>query len=80
MLKDLELLWRFQPHTEGAEKTEEWLGNEESVATGASTDHSVIYGQKINSVLLEGECEEMLTFSLTPLQVGLLNIQSVAYK
>lgn len=79
VLKDLELLWRFLP-AEDSEKPDEWLNNESSVALGSAMENNVIFGQKIKSAILEGECLETLTFSLTPLQVGQLVLHGVAYK
>lgn len=79
VLKDLELLWRFLP-SECSDEPAEWLNNESSVALGTVMENNVIFGQKIKSVLLEGECVETLTFALTPLQVGTLVIHGVAYK
>lgn len=81
LLKDVELLWQFSPNPEDDQKYEqEVLNNEPVVAAGKSLESNVIVGQKIKSVLLEGECTKVLTFLLTPLRIGQLNIQDLAYK
>lgn len=77
----MELLWQFIPNSEEDQNLEqEVLNNEPIVAAGNSLESNVIVGQKIKSVLLEGECEKVLTFLLTPLCVGQINIHGLAYK
>ncbi|XP_026758904.2 trafficking protein particle complex subunit 8 [Galleria mellonella] len=81
LLKDAELLWKFVPITNDTEgHEEEVLNNEPFVAAGQALESNIIYGQKIKSVLLEGECTKVLTFSVTPLKVGQLCIHGLAYK
>ncbi|XP_049881251.1 trafficking protein particle complex subunit 8 [Pectinophora gossypiella] len=81
LLKDVELLWQFVSTSDDPEAPKEGLLiNEPSVATGNVLENNIICGQKIKSVLLEGDCKKVLTFTVTPLQVGNLNIQGLAYK
>ncbi|KAM3967553.1 trafficking protein particle complex subunit 8 homolog l(3)76BDm [Aphomia sociella] len=81
LLKDAELLWQFVPNADDTERyKDEILNNEPSVAAGNSLESTIIYGQKIKSILLEGECTKVLTFSVTPLKVGQLCIHGLAYK
>ncbi|XP_059050449.1 trafficking protein particle complex subunit 8 isoform X2 [Achroia grisella] len=81
LLKDAELLWKFVPNTDDAEKyEEELLSNEPFVAAGQNFDSTIICGQKIKAVLLEGDCTKALTFTVTPLKVGQLVIHGLAYK
>lgn len=81
LLKDVELLWQFIPSPEDDQTLEkEVLNNEPYVAAGIYLESNIIVGQKIKSVILEGECTKVLTFLLTPLRIGQLNIQSLAYK
>lgn len=80
VLKDLELLWKFLPNSEESDKPQEWLNNEASVAAGSTAENNLIFGQKLKSVIIEAEGTEVLTFALTPLQIGQLIICGVAYK
>lgn len=80
VLKDVELLWKFVPSADDPEAPKDILNNEPMVATGNILDTNVIYGQKIKSVLLEGDCKKVITFSLTPLRVGQLCVNALAYK
>ncbi|CAH2050377.1 unnamed protein product, partial [Iphiclides podalirius] len=80
LLKDLELLWQFVPDVEDADGPKDILNNEPYIASGRSLESNVISRQKIQSFVLEGECNKRLTFSLTPLQVGRLLVKGLAYK
>ncbi|CAG4964933.1 unnamed protein product [Colias eurytheme] len=81
LLKDMELLWRFTPNAEVLESVQdEFLNNESSIAAGHILESHVIHGQKIPNLLLEGECQKMVTFTITPLKIGQLDIQGLAYK
>ncbi|XP_037298483.1 trafficking protein particle complex subunit 8 isoform X2 [Manduca sexta] len=80
VLKDLDLLWRFTPHVENGEDPEEPISNELSVGSGVAVESKIIVGQTLKSFLLEGDCKKSLTFILTPLRVGQLNIEGLAYK
>ncbi|XP_050666465.1 trafficking protein particle complex subunit 8 isoform X2 [Leptidea sinapis] len=80
LLKDLEILWRFSSSADSAEVQEEAISNESRIASGLSIESNVIHSQKIKSLLLEGQRESMLTFGLTPLKLGHLDILGVAYK
>ncbi|XP_063616644.1 trafficking protein particle complex subunit 8 [Cydia splendana] len=77
ILKDVELLWHFVSESDDSKQI---VNNEPMVASGSSLESSAICGQKIKSVVLEGESSKMLTFSLTPLRMGRLCVQGVAYK
>ncbi|XP_063357938.1 trafficking protein particle complex subunit 8-like [Cydia amplana] len=77
ILKDVELLWQFVSESDDSKQV---VNNEPMVASGSSLESSAIRGQKIKSVVLEGESSKMLTFSLTPLRMGRLCVQGVAYK
>lgn len=77
ILKDVELLWQFVSESDDSKK---FVNNEPMVASGSSLESSLICGQKINSVVLEGESSKTVTFSLTPLRMGRLCVQGVAYK
>ncbi|KAJ0182539.1 hypothetical protein K1T71_001908 [Dendrolimus kikuchii] len=79
ILKDLELLWRFMPNLDDPTNiNEESISNE--VTSGNSLENTSIVGQKIKSLLLEGDAKKTLTFTLTPLRVGKLNVDGMAYK
>ncbi|KAI8438482.1 hypothetical protein MSG28_010978, partial [Choristoneura fumiferana] len=80
ILKDVELLWQFVANSDDLESTKQILNNELMVASGSSLESSAICGQKIKSVILEGESSKSLIFSITPLQIGQLCVQGVAYK
>jgi hypothetical protein len=77
----VELLWQYTPNSEDSEKLGlDIINNEPMVAAGNNIENNVIVGQKIKSILLEGDCNKVLTFSITPLRVGQLNIHGLAYK
>lgn len=81
LLKDLELLWQFAPSVEDSgAHTDEVLNNEPSVATGQNLESNVIHGQKIKSFLLDGDCKKTLNFIITPLKIGQLTIQGLAFR
>ncbi|XP_028156042.1 trafficking protein particle complex subunit 8 [Ostrinia furnacalis] len=81
ILKDVELLWQFISNPEYDQNIDhEVLNNEPVVAAGSTLESNVIVGQKIKSVLFEGDCEKVLTFTITPLCVGQINIHGLAYK
>ncbi|KAI5640553.1 trafficking protein particle complex subunit 8 [Phthorimaea operculella] len=79
-LRDVELLWQFAPSQEDPSVKEPVVNNEPAVATGSALESNVICGQKIKTVLLDGDSKKILTFSLTPLRVGQLFVQGCAYK
>ncbi|KAL4712641.1 hypothetical protein ACJJTC_007938 [Scirpophaga incertulas] len=78
LLKDVELLWQFTPNSEN--ENVQVISNEQMVANGNNMDSNIIVGQKLKSVILEGDCSKALIFQVTPLQVGKLNIHGLAYK
>ncbi|XP_060805731.1 trafficking protein particle complex subunit 8 isoform X2 [Amyelois transitella] len=80
LLKDLELLWEFEPNSQDPQKPEDILSNEPVVAAGNVIESNVIYGPKIKSVIMEGDCTKVLTFSVTPLKVGQICVHGLAYK
>ncbi|XP_053609244.1 trafficking protein particle complex subunit 8 isoform X2 [Plodia interpunctella] len=80
LLKDVELLWEFEPSAQESQNPEGILNNEPAVAAGNAVESNVIYGPKIKSVVLEGECTKVLTFSVTPLKVGQICVHALAYK
>ncbi|CAG9796623.1 unnamed protein product [Diatraea saccharalis] len=81
LLKDVELLWQFIPNTEDDENSGlDIINNEPLVAAGNNLENNVIVGQKIKSVLLDGDSDKRLTFQITPLRIGQLNINGLAYK
>ncbi|CAK1539980.1 unnamed protein product [Leptosia nina] len=81
LLKDLELLWHFTPNTDGrTEVQDEVYENECNVAAGHVLESSVVHGQKIRSLLLEGECQKMVNFIITPLRDGKLDLHGLAYR
>ncbi|CAH0724853.1 unnamed protein product, partial [Brenthis ino] len=81
LLKDVELLWQFAPSAEDpGEHTDEVLNNEPSLAAGQNLESNVIHGQKIKSFLLDGDCKKTLNFIITPLKIGQLTIQGLAFK
>lgn len=80
LLKEVELLWRFAPSDDTQIPSNEVLDNEPSLAAGQTLESSVIRVEKIMSVLLEGECNKPLNFTITPLRIGQLTIHGVAFK
>ncbi|XP_075972327.1 trafficking protein particle complex subunit 8 homolog l(3)76BDm [Anticarsia gemmatalis] len=80
ILKDVELLWRFVVEADESGAGETVLSNEQAVSAGQVLESNIIFSQKIKSVLLEGDCKKVLIFTLTPLQVGRLQIHGLAYK
>lgn len=80
ILKDVELLWRFVVASEDSAMGENILSNEQAVSAGQALESNIIFSQKIKSILLEGDSKKVLIFTLTPLQVGRLNIHGLAYK
>ncbi|XP_068626862.1 trafficking protein particle complex subunit 8 [Battus philenor] len=80
VLRDLELLWQFNPEGENIDGAKEILNNEPFIASGRTLDNNAIYTPKVQTFLLEGECNKRLKFSLTPLKVGLLHIKGLTYK
>ncbi|CAB3239968.1 unnamed protein product [Arctia plantaginis] len=80
VLKDVELLWRFVTGVDDGTGDETVLNNEQALAAGQPLESNVIFSPKIQSVQLEGDSKKVLIFTLTPLQVGRLNIHGLAYK
>lgn len=76
---DVELLWHFLPSAAN-EDVKEPLRNEPIVAMKDQLKTNIISGHKIKSITLEGESEKNIVFSITPLQVGELHLQGIAYK
>ncbi|XP_047506030.1 trafficking protein particle complex subunit 8 isoform X2 [Pieris napi] len=79
LLTDLELLWNFTPSSSGIVEGETY-NNEYSIAAGQVLESNVIHGQRIKSLHLEGECQKMVSFTITPLKVGQLDIQGFVYR
>ncbi|RVE41110.1 hypothetical protein evm_014240 [Chilo suppressalis] len=80
LLKDVELLWQFTPNTEDVEQLGMEINNEPLVTSGNNVDNNIIVGKKIKSILLNGDSDKILTFLITPLRIGQLNIHGLAYK
>lgn len=81
ILKDVELLWRFTPLNESGDSDDNnSIYNEIALAQGVEVASNVIVGQKLPSVVLEGDSKKSLIFSLTPMKVGQVYIQGLAYK
>lgn len=77
----MELLWRFTPLNESGDSDDNnSIYNEIALAQGVEVASNVIVGQKLPSVVLEGDSKKSLIFSLTPMKVGQVYIQGLAYK
>lgn len=80
-MKDVELLWQFTTSEGDAETpSDEILINEPSLASGRSLENNIIIGQKIKSILLDGDGRKALNFTITPLKIGQLIVQGLAFK
>lgn len=82
LLKDVEILWQFTHlrNEDSEEPVDEVLVNEPSIASSRNLENNVIIGQKIKSLLLDGDDKKTLNFTITPLKIGQLIIQGLAFR